>query len=132
MLTGRCRCGAVRYRMGGPVGRLLICHCDHCRRQTGSAFDVALECQLQDIMLIAGQPRHAARIANSGNRVSVVFCGDCGCHLWEGGDGDGASLKVGCLDQPVDVSGAIHLYVGRRLPGIVIPDGAIQYPGEPD
>lgn len=132
MLTGGCQCGAIRFQVLGPTGRLFICHCDHCRRLTGSAFDVALECGARQIALLQGSPRHSLRIADSGNRVTIAFCGACGCHLWEGDDSLGATVKVGVLDQRIDLSDVVHLYVARRLPGIVIPENAVQYPGEPD
>ena len=33
--TGRCECGAVRYRSEGPWRDIITCHCQECRRQSG-------------------------------------------------------------------------------------------------
>jgi hypothetical protein len=38
-LSGGCLCGAVRYRVKAAP-RVHYCHCDMCRRATGSAFAV--------------------------------------------------------------------------------------------
>jgi hypothetical protein len=35
MATGQCLCGAVRHRVQGPLGDVLICHCEECRRWHG-------------------------------------------------------------------------------------------------
>ena len=30
--TDGCHCGAVRFRVTGPIGKILVCHCSECRR----------------------------------------------------------------------------------------------------
>ena len=44
---------------------------------------------------------------------------------------DTISVKGGSLDQPVNLTAAIHIWTARKLPGVVIPQGAAQFPGEP-
>ena len=41
------------------------------------------------------------------------------------------TIKAGSLDEPVDISRAMHIWTSRKLPGTVIPPGAKQYPEEP-
>ena len=36
--TGRCLCGAVRYRYEGEPTTIGLCQCERCQRQSGSAF----------------------------------------------------------------------------------------------
>ena len=38
LLSGRCLCGAVHYTVKNAFLYSLICHCQDCRRATGSAF----------------------------------------------------------------------------------------------
>ena len=40
-------------------------------------------------------------------------------------------VKGGSLDQPIDLTSAVHLWTSRKLPGVVVPPGAQQYPEEP-
>ncbi|HHH43893.1 MAG TPA: GFA family protein [Gammaproteobacteria bacterium] len=35
-LTGRCLCGAVQYEINGTAERFYHCHCQRCRRTTGT------------------------------------------------------------------------------------------------
>ncbi|GKT41724.1 uncharacterized protein ColSpa_01905 [Colletotrichum spaethianum] len=38
-MDARCQCGAVSFKTPLPQPlRLYICHCEECKRQTGSAF----------------------------------------------------------------------------------------------
>jgi hypothetical protein len=41
-LTGRCLCGSVTYRLTGEPMATVVCHCNHCQRQSGAAFSVNL------------------------------------------------------------------------------------------
>lgn len=38
LYEGGCRCGAVRYRLGGEPYKSGLCHCTECRKETGSSF----------------------------------------------------------------------------------------------
>ena len=38
MSTGRCCCGATSITVSGKPSLVATCHCDDCRRRTGSAF----------------------------------------------------------------------------------------------
>lgn len=38
VVTGSCLCQKVRYKVTGAPLTTIICHCDSCRKSTGSAF----------------------------------------------------------------------------------------------
>ena len=38
MLNGSCLCGSVAYEVDAPVGPIVHCHCETCRKAHGSAF----------------------------------------------------------------------------------------------
>jgi hypothetical protein len=81
MKQARCSCGKLRVSCEGAPSGVSICHCDACRRRTGSAFGIA-----------AFYPRHAVRIegaaraftrdSDSGHAVTFHFCPDCGSTIW--------------------------------------------------
>lgn len=35
--AGSCLCGEVHYEIEGAFERFYLCHCTHCRKDTGSA-----------------------------------------------------------------------------------------------
>lgn len=132
MKSGGCQCGNVRYECDAEPLALYVCHCTECRHQSASAFGMSLTMPAGTIRVTKGAPNFWTRLANSGRRMRCAFCPACGSRLWhEALDSDYLSIKAGSLDEPVDISTAIHIWTSRKLPGAVIPPGAEQYPEEP-
>ena len=132
MRTGGCQCGAVRYECDREPLALYVCHCLECRHQSASAFGMSLSMLAGTIRVTKGAPHFWTRLANSGRSVRCAFCPNCGSRLWhEPETGAYLTIKAGSLDDPVDISKAIHIWTSRKLPGLVIPPGAEQYPEEP-
>lgn len=133
MQTGRCQCGSVRFTIDAePVG-LYACHCIECRKQSASAFGISVIMPRTSFRIAQGEPKSWTRPADSGNRVRCWFCPDCGSRLWHEADPPDStiSIKGGALDRDVDLSKAVHIWTARKLPGVVIPPDAEQYPAEP-
>lgn len=129
-LTGGCQCGAVRYEIRGQPLAVYICHCLECRKQSASAFGISVRVRRADFTLLSGTTRVWSRPTDSGRVLDCLFCPECGSRVWHepgGGTSEYVTVKGGSLDEPVDVSAATHGWVKRKLPGIVIPDGAPQF-----
>ena len=132
VLTGGCQCGAARYAISAAPLRLIACHCRECQKQSASAFGMSLIVRRASLTLTQGETRTWSRKADSGNTVNCVFCVACGTRLWHAKQGfDYVSIKGGSLDVPLDFSDAVHCWTSRKLPGIVIPPNATQFPEEP-
>jgi hypothetical protein len=131
-LTGGCQCGAARYTIAAAPLALFACHCRECQKQSASAFGMSLIVKRAAVTLTQGETRAWSRKADSGTTVVCVFCTACGTRLWHAREGfDIVSIKGGSLDTPLDFSRAIHCWTSRKLPGVVIPAGARQFPKEP-
>lgn len=134
VLLGGCQCGAIRYQLSdGPLG-LYACHCNECRKQSASAFGISFIVSQSTLRVTQGEPRFWSRPTDTGNTLDCAFCPECGSRLWhqQRGATDTLSIKGGSLDKPVDLTQAVHIWASRMLPGILLPDGAVQFPGEPD
>jgi len=133
MRLGGCQCGAVRFSVAGEARALYVCHCRECQKQSASAFGMSLQVSRARLKLLSGKPRTWSRATDSGRRLDCVFCGECGSRLWHERDAasETVTIKAGCLDLPVDVSEATHIWTVRKLPGVCIPENARRYPGEP-
>ena len=76
-LTGQCLCGNVQYECEAEPESMKYCHCDTCRKVTGSAFNIGV-----------GVPRDALKVAGDvkpythTNGVTREFCSICGTPLW--------------------------------------------------
>jgi hypothetical protein len=131
---GGCQCGAVRYAVFGPIRKIYVCHCNECRKQSASAFGVSVFVARAALRVTRGTPRLWARSADSGRVVECAFCPDCGSRLWHQRPErpDTITVKAGSLDDPVDLSGAVHIWTSRKLLGVILPEDAVTYPQEPD
>lgn len=133
MRTGGCQCGAVRYETSGEPGALYVCYCAECRKQSASAFGMSLVVPRSGFRVTQGSPEFWTRPADSGRHVKCAFCPNCGSRLWHEREGIAktVTIKAGSLDEPVDMTNAIHIWTSRKVPGVIIPADAVQYPEEP-
>ncbi len=98
--TGQCMCGAVRFT-ATDLGEFGVCHCEMCRRWTGSAlFGVTVP---ETAMRIDQGDAIVAR--RSSDWATRSFCGSCGSPLWyrldSGVDGTGDyEVALGLFDDP--------------------------------
>ena len=74
--TGRCLCGAVRVTVTAPLDAISACHCDMCRRWSGSVqMGIAVD---SDHVKVSGPvKRH-----QSSSFAERAWCDHCGSALW--------------------------------------------------
>lgn len=95
--SGGCQCGAVRYRIDGPLGRAGICHCRMCQKAFGSWGAALVSVPAKQLVWTRGAPTEF----RSSSIVARGFCRDCGTplHMHEDGD-DNFEIAIGTLDDP--------------------------------
>jgi hypothetical protein len=130
---GGCQCGKIRFSSEGAALALYICHCRECQKQSASAFGMSLQVPRSGCRIVSGEPKFWSRLTDRGGRLTCAFCADCGSRLWHQSEepSETINIKAGALDVPVDASNAIHIWTSRKLAGILVPDGAEQFPEEP-
>ncbi|MGP1254016.1 MAG: GFA family protein [Kiloniellales bacterium] len=133
-LAGGCQCGDVRYEVRGPAIDVYVCHCRECQKQSSSAFGISVIVNSSDLVLLSGEPRIWTRPATLGGSLDCAFCPNCGSRLWHGNPkrDEAISVKGGSLDAPPDLSEVKHIWVSRKLPGVVLPDDAEIHTEEPE
>lgn len=117
-MTGGCLCGAVRYESAGEPVFSLLCHCRDCQRSSGSAYNAALRVPAAGFRATQGAPKLYARTADSGNRVTRAFCGECGSPLTlqVSTRPDLIGLRAGTLDDPSAFRPEAHIFVRSAQP----------------
>ena len=116
-------CGAVRFTLAEPPARFGACHCEMCRRWTGSAFlnfDVP-----QDGVTWEGEAQ--VRTLQSSDWAERAWCGRCGTNLYYRlRDGEMAglySISLGLLDDASGMEFASEIYTDHGL-------GVFSYAGD--
>ena len=125
-LTGRCLCGAVRYRLGPRLYSPTLCHCESCRRASGAHAVGWLTVRAADFGYAAGAPREF----ESSPGVWRAFCGRCGAPLTyrNAQRPDEIDVTIGTLDAPDRAAPADHLWMEDAPPWDRPGDGLPQYP----
>lgn len=118
--AGRCLCGAVRFRTGGPLRGVVYCHCSQCRRQTGH-FYAATNVEEAELA-VEGRERVAWYRASG--FASRGFCATCGSALfWKRDGASDISVMAGAFEQPSGLSGERHIFVADKGDYYGIADG---------
>jgi hypothetical protein len=123
MLTGRCNCGAITFRVTGTPEDATVCHCGQCRKQSGHVWASA-QVPL-DALDLSGTPvwYEASPKARRG------FCGTCGSFLfWRAHDEASISFALGALDRPTGLVLEKHIFVKDKGDYYDIADGVPQEP----
>lgn len=77
MAVGGCFCGKIRIEYNGQPLTTALCHCDDCRKLTGSPYTYNFVVKSADLV-ITGSPKEVPKTADSGNQIRNYFCPDCG------------------------------------------------------
>jgi hypothetical protein len=129
--VGGCLCGSVRYSCEGTPEATFFCHCVDCQKETGGPYSV--EIYIEDSTLkVDGKTTQHDVTADSGNKVTREFCGDCGSALFLISDGypGYVCIKAGSLDDASELKPEMHIYIGSKLPWVQLSDGLPQYEGD--
>jgi hypothetical protein len=81
MYQGGCSCGSVRFELDGQPLWVLACHCNACKKRTGSAYGVSVMVEDKNVKHFTGDTRTFTRSGDSGNKVQYEFCPQCGTTL---------------------------------------------------
>lgn len=95
--SGGCQCGAIRYRIDGPLRPAGFCHCRMCQKAFGNFGAALTGVGLDALHWTRGQPA----TFRSSPVVARGFCRDCGTPLFMLEDGwPIIEIAVGTLDDP--------------------------------
>ena len=132
ILTGRCMCGAVSYKISAPPVGVGLCHCNRCRPQSGTALSTVMFVQ-RNAFEITGETAVFDDVGSSGLRVLRRYCTRCGSPLTTESDLTPALffVKAGGLDQTDWLQPTFEMFVGRRVAWVSALPGAAQFEGNP-
>ena len=123
--SGGCLCGAVRYRVSGPLRPVVACHCGQCRRTSGHHV-AATQAYRADLAIEGSQAITWYRASEAARRG---FCKTCGGQLfWDPEGAETVSIFAGSLDQPSGLKLAEHIFVADKADYYEIADGLPRRP----
>ncbi len=132
MITGRCECGSVKYRVDGDIEDFSHCHCSQCRRLHGAAFASFAGVARSEFSYLSGES-DLATYASSPSHARV-FCRVCGSNILVDLDAepDALYLAMGTVDGDPNCPPGYHIFVASKAPWHTILDQSPQYDTQPE
>jgi hypothetical protein len=120
--TGRCLCGAVRYRFEGEPSSVGLCQCERCQRQSGSAFLIGVVFPRERVT-IEGELRTFEAVID-GARLWRHFCPTCGSAVSITLERypEIRSMMGGTLDDKSTLAPKFAIWCSSAQPWLRLPD----------
>lgn len=110
-VTGGCLCGAVRYRVDGPIRDIVGCHCGQCRKTTGHWLASANVWRDQFILT----EERGLKWYRASDFAGRAFCGECGSTLfWRADIGETVGVAAGTLDDTEGLRVQGHIFTDDK------------------
>jgi hypothetical protein len=115
-ITGKCMCGGVQFDCD-EIGSAGYCHCEDCRRCTGSAFNISVRCEKDAFHIRSGRLGSFTTVGDSGFELTRYFCIDCGSPIYTSSPRDPSIvfIKAGVLDDPTVVKPTLEAWVQSKV-----------------
>ena len=128
MHTATCLCGGIQLKILAALKPINVCHCQQCQKAQGAAFAAITQVEVQDLQIVKGQSLLQEYFATPNKKR--VFCRNCGSPIFSArlDKPEVVRLRVGIINEPVDVQVVSHAYVDFKAHWDVIGDNAPQYP----
>jgi hypothetical protein len=123
--NGSCLCGAISYKVDGPLRPVTACHCNQCRKQTGSFYTATSAADAD--FTIEGADNLTWFTASP--EAKRGFCKTCGSALfWKWNGGDTISIMAGTLDGDTGLKLVEHIFVADKGDYYDLTDDLPKYP----
>jgi hypothetical protein len=80
-LSGSCLCGSVAYEIGGDSMHFFHCHCQRCRKATGTGHASNIIMRPDNVSWTAGEELLTRFEVPDAKRFATVFCNRCGSSM---------------------------------------------------
>ena len=126
-IPGSCLCGCVRFEVEPPFLRAGHCHCERCRKHSGTAVCTQARVPKEQFRLLQGQ--QLIRVYGKGEGAVKAFCRNCGSSLFGGEWPEGAevSIRMGAFDVDPRIRPQFHTWISDKAAWDRISDDLPQY-----
>lgn len=111
---GSCLCQGVKFEVEGKFEHFFLCHCEYCRKDTGSAHAANLFSSTASLVWQTGEDK-VATFNLPFTRHIKSFCAICGSALpTVQMKGQLLAVPAGSLDEAVHLKPSAHLFGSSR------------------
>jgi hypothetical protein len=111
---GSCLCGEVTYEIEGDFENFYLCHCERCRKDTGSAYAANLFSSTAKLRWLSGQEKSKTFNFRSEGHIKS-FCTNCGSALPNiQMNGKLLVVPAGSIDSDINIRPQGHIYYASK------------------
>ena len=118
MIRGSCLCGAVQFEVERLVGPFELCHCNRCRKSSGSAYLAGIGVNASDFRFVRGREHITVfelPVEEHPPGYRRPFCRSCGSPVPEPEPtGSFYEIPAGLLDNDPEIRPEHHIFVECR------------------
>jgi hypothetical protein len=124
-LRGSCLCGGVEFELAEAPETLRYCHCESCKKLSGSIGTVNGRVPSSAIRILAG--KELLQTFQPAEGSAKTFCRTCGSNLFGGGwpNSETTSVRASALDDPFEARPSAHLFVRSVAAWETLPDDGL-------
>lgn len=132
-LSGHCYCGAVKFEIDGESDWVGHCHCESCRRHSGSVMTTFAGFRPEQVNFTAAMPNRFT----TEDGVTRSFCGRCGSPVAYELESrpDEIHLQLGLFDDLERLVPQDHSFLGEKVSWLHVdehlPESDFSAPGNP-
>jgi len=111
---GSCLCGEITFQIEGEFENFFLCHCEHCRKDTGSAHAANLFSSTAKLIWLSGEKNVKTFDYKSSGHIKS-FCPVCGSALPNlAQSGTLVVVPAGSLDTDIPNKPQGHIFCSHR------------------
>jgi hypothetical protein len=130
MIKGSCLCGGVQFELARAAGPFELCHCNRCRKVSGSAFMAGIGVRREDFRFVRGEElvrSYDAPILDAPPAYRSTFCSRCGSPVPDPtATGEWFEIAAGLLDDDPLLRPQRHIMIEHKAAWFPIADALPQ------
>ena len=121
IFTGSCLCGSVNYKSNSVPLVIQNCHCDQCRKATGSVYLTNLFIKEENFE-ITGEVNNYTHLSDAGNNMTKYFCPKCGSQVFGKNSGRPGiiTIRAGTVNEKDIIKPIRNLFLKSKVPSTPI------------
>jgi hypothetical protein len=135
-MEGGCACGAVRFKIAGPLAGVGVCYCRACQYASGGGPAYVALAPKSGFAITKGEPKVFSSKSDAGADIGRAFCPDCGTPIYSipSETTPFFPVKLGALDDSSGLAPMVHVYTEAAQPWHLMHEGLPKFarmPGGP-
>lgn len=132
-LSGSCLCGSVAFEISGSAMYFQHCHCERCRKASGTGHASNIIMKSADVRWTAGESLVSRYKLPEAKRFLNAFCSNCGSAVPRVyAETQVVVVPAGCLDDDPGIRPERRIFQGSRAAWSCAGDELPVYDTYPD